>query len=111
MTSNIFIDRTEPKHNYKISLSKNEVFEMIPKNALRQPNNTLSETMQEMRWRIFKFPNKENEMIEISIKNPIGERMYMNNEGKWKESKVPDELDVFITDTYYIYSKIHIEDI
>ena len=66
-TPNIFMTRSESEKCEKnIVLSKFEVMQTIPDNALHYPDIEKSKTNAEMRWRIFKLPNKDNEIIEIS---------------------------------------------
>ena len=103
---NIFVKHDEePLNNDDLSvLSKEEILESIPKDALKKQNCDLAKTNTEWRWRIFKIPNKENTLIEISFKNPNDKRMYIDKNGKWKNSEVGKEFDVFVIDEYYVYS-------
>ena len=102
---NIFVKHTEEMSNDSIySLTKDEVIKSIPKGALKKKDNNLSTLNTEWRWRIFKIPNKENDLIEISFKKPNDKRMYIDKEGKWINSEVGKEFDNFVIDEYYVYS-------
>lgn len=103
-TPNIFITRSECEKN--IVLSKFEIMETIPKNAENIKNHDAEKTSKEFRWRLFKLPNKENEIIEISYKLPNEPRMFMNKSGKWVNREIGTQYDQFITKEYYVYEKI-----
>lgn len=103
-TPNIFITRSECEKN--IVLSKFEVMQTIPTVALsKQDVNALS-TCKELRWRVFKLPNKENENIEISYKLPNESRMFMNKSGKWVNREIGDEYNQFLIKEYYVYEDL-----
>lgn len=106
--ANIFVergdrDRGEEVEEEIITLDKNEIMKSIPDDALTEPNEILGQTCTEWRWRIFVIPGKENEVIEISFRKPRGERMFMNNRGKWVSAKVGNEFDKFVMKKYYAY--------
>jgi hypothetical protein len=87
-------------------LSKDEILESIPKNAFKKQNSGLAKINIEWRWRIFKIPNRENTLIEISFKKPNDKRMYIDKSGKWINSEVDKEFDKFVIDEYYVYSDL-----
>jgi hypothetical protein len=89
----------------KISFDKNEICASIPDDALMEPSEQLLKNNIELRWRYFKFPDKENLIVEISFKKPNEERMYMNNKGTWVLYDDDKEFDTFITKSYYKYMK------
>lgn len=104
----IFVKRNEieeKSHSDSNSgLSKKTVLESIPKDAFKNKNNELAENNTEWRWRIFKFPNKNNEVVEISFKKPNENRIYINNNGEWVSDNVDSIFDKFVIDEYYSYS-------
>lgn len=106
-TPNIFITRSECEKN--IVLSKFEVMKTIPTVALQKQNTDSANTCKELRWRVFKLPNKENEIIEISYKLPNEPRMYMNKSGKWVSREIGNEYDQFLIKEYYIYEELNIQ--
>ena len=106
MDNDIFVTRTELKNDInKISLNKLEIINSIPFTATDDENTELCNTHTEWRWRIFKLPNKQNEFIEISYKNPGGKRLFINKNGQWIESNMSTEYDKYIVEQYYDYTK------
>lgn len=103
-TPNIFITRSECEKN--IVLSKYEVMQTIPTMALSKQDNNALLTSKELRWRIFKLPQKENEIIEISYKMPNEPRMFMNKTGKWVNREIGDQYNQFLIKEYYVYEEI-----
>lgn len=103
-TPNIFITRSECEKN--IVLSKYEVMQTIPTIALLKPDNDAIKISKELRWRIFKLPHKENEIIEISYKLPNEPRMFMNNVGKWVNREIDEKYNHFLIKEYYVYEDI-----
>jgi hypothetical protein len=97
---------TKSKDDKKKILTKLEVMQTIPQNAINIENKIAQQTCKELRWRIFKLPNKKNEFIEISYKHPKEERMFLNKNGKWINDNIPIEYDIFLINQYYIYEKI-----
>jgi hypothetical protein len=99
------------KTNYERKiLSKNEILSSIPQNALEQEDINLSLSKIELRWRIFKIPNIENEIIEISQKEPNKNRLYMNQNGNWveyndndKNKDKYDKYEQYIVKKFYYY--------
>jgi hypothetical protein len=103
-TPNIFITRSECEKN--IVLSKFEVMQTIPTVALPHQDTNALKTCKELRWRIFKLPHKENEIIEISYKLPNEPRMFMNKSGKWVNREIGDEYNQFLVKEYYVYEEL-----
>ena len=109
--NNIFLKKAEqqqPKPNSSdaenIKVSKVEILKSIPTGAIKTEQKELKETHTEWRWRIFKFPNKKNEVVEISFKKPDEKRMYINRTGEWVHREINQEFDKFVIDEYYVYS-------
>ena len=101
----IFIKRSEINQDIiSTSLSKDEILEHIPKNALKSQDIKLCKINTEWRWRILKFPNKKNEVIEISFQKPNEKRMYINKLGEWVYREINQEFDIYVIDKYYVYS-------
>ena len=103
MSNDIFVRQDEiPQNNGK--LSKKDIMSSIPKDSVTKCDLELSKSQTEWRWRIFKFPNKKNEVIEISYKKPNEDRMYINKSGEWVPANVDDFFYKFMIKEYYSYS-------
>lgn len=89
--------------NERLILPKNEILSSIPKDAKDQEDKNLAMTKIELRWRIFKIPNIENEIIEISQKPPNEERLYMSQKSKWRKYNDNGKYDKYIIKQYYHY--------
>lgn len=96
--------KTKASNKENVILSRRDVANMIPKECLKQKNLELMKTKIEWRWRIFKFQDRENEIVEISQKKPNKKRLYINNKGEWVESEVSEDYDVFVIHEYYHYT-------
>jgi hypothetical protein len=83
-------------------LSKEEILSSIPNNSFDSEQKDLQEIKTEYRWRIMNIENVENEIIEISIKNPNENRSYLNQRGEWIEydSQIYDK---YVTKSFYHY--------
>lgn len=107
-SSSIFLKRTELDESGEkidsIPLTKCDVISSIPKNFVKKEDTELSKNNTEWRWRIFKFPNKKNEVVEISFKKPNEKRMYINRTGEWVNRDINSEFNKFVVDEYYVYS-------
>lgn len=103
MEKDIFIKRSEIEPQNLI-INKKDILKTIPSTAVRKKNNKLGETNSEWRWRIFKFPHKENEVIEISFKRPGDKRHYINKMGEWVTKEIGSEFDQFVIEEYYDYN-------
>lgn len=88
--------------NIKPILSKDEIMSSIPKEATENENINLQDKMTEYRWRIIKFPNKKNEMIEMSYKKPNEERLFMSHTGNWIKYNETD-FSQYVIKTYFFY--------
>jgi hypothetical protein len=104
-TPSIFITKSECEKN--IILSKYEVMQTIPTSALSEKNDKIANVCKELRWRIFKLPDKENEIIEISYKMPNEPRMYMNKSAKWVNREIGDKYNQFLIKEYYVYEQLN----
>lgn len=102
--NNIFMKIPEYSNTNSSSLSKYEVMESIPHNHYKEKNENLAIDHTEWRWRIFNFPHKKNDVIEISFKKPNEKRIYINNKGEWVERNIGPEIDEFVIDEFYVYS-------
>ena len=106
----IFIKQSEIKtkdknmNNTYSSLSKKEIIGSIPTDYLKKQYTNLSKTHAEWRWRFFKFPNKSNEVVEISYKPPNEKRKYISKDGEWVERDIGNEFDTFVISEYYHYT-------
>lgn len=102
--SDIFLKKNDiQKINKNIKFSKNDILESIPKESVKKENIESSKIKTEFRWRIFKIPNKKNEIIEITYKKPNETRKYINNMGDWVEFKLDKKYDEYIIDVFYHY--------
>lgn len=89
--------------NINLSVSKKDILMNIPHDAVTIPNQNLKDKI-EWRWRIFKFPHKNNEVIEISFKKASENRLYINKFGDWVESNVDPIYDNFVVRCFYHYT-------
>lgn len=103
-TSNIFMTKSDCEK--QLILSKYEVMQTIPSIAVFKKDEHASELCKELRWRIFKFPERENEIVEISYKLPNEPRMFMNKYGKWVNRDIGDEYNQFLVKEYYVYENV-----
>lgn len=109
-TSSIFVKYNEKSisnnedTNSTTILSKKDVIESIPENYKKTQDKNLCEVMTEWRWRFFKIPKKENELVEISYKCPNEPRKYINNKGDWVENHLDESYDKYVTSEYYAYN-------
>lgn len=83
-------------------LQKKEILSSIPKNAIEHENKTLQNEKTEYRWRILNIEEIENEIIEISIKEPNKNRLFMTQSGIWKEYD-NNNFDKYVVKSYYYY--------
>lgn len=99
----IFMKKKDNTDNKKI-LSKEDILDSIPDIALKKENIDLQKTKRETRWRIFRLPNFENDIIEMSYKYPNEKRMYMSHKGEWIEYDQTNIYDNFIIAQYFLYT-------
>lgn len=100
----IFAKKKSVENNdKKIILQKNEILSSIPKDAKEQEDKNLALTKIELRWRIFKLPNMQNEIIEISQKSPNDERLYINHKNTWEKYHDDGIYDKYLIKQYYYY--------
>lgn len=106
--NDIFIEQ-DIKQNKLYKLYKKNIIKSIPNDALKEPDNILAKNKTEWRWRIFKFPHKNNETIEISYKNYKENdkyRFFVDKNGDWvKQEDLDKNFDQFLIDQYYIYAE------
>ncbi len=86
-----------------IILSKNDIISSIPIDAKSEEDLDLALTKLEIRLRIFKFPNTENEIVEISQKKYGDERLFLNHENKWISYNIDNVYDKYLIKKYYYY--------
>lgn len=106
---NIFAKKEKKINNNipKKIFSKEEIMASIPENAKNNYDSELAKTHIEIRWRIFKIPNFNNEIIEMSQKLPKEERLYMNKNGKWTKFNDEGKYDQYIIEKYYYYQELN----
>jgi hypothetical protein len=80
-------------------LDKDSILETIPKEHYKSQQNYPNKT--EWRWRVYKI--NDNNIIEISFKEPNLNRKYLDKFGKWIEYDLNNEFDKFICEQYYYY--------
>ena len=95
---NIFAKKEKGKNN----LDK-KILSSIPKSAIETEDKDLALSKMEMRWRIFKIPEIQNEIVEMSYKKPDEDRMYMSQGEKWVKYNDDGKYDQYIVKTYYYY--------
>lgn len=103
-TNSIFITQDELKKDINGKITLTNIMEIIPKESIKtQLNNWESKYNTEWRWRFLKFPN-DRLTVEISFVKD-GNRIYFNKYGQWVERFISPELDKYVTDIYYYYTK------
>ena len=105
MSNNIFIERDpdEKQDKSECSISKKDILDTIPKNALDKCDKQMANVMTEWRWRIFQFEKDKETFIEMSFKKPNESRKYINNTGEWVERNIGKEFDPFVIVEKYAY--------
>lgn len=83
-------------------LSKEEILSSIPIDSFDHEKKDLQENKTEYRWRILNIENIGNEIIEISIKYPNKNRLYLNQSGEWIEYD-SQNYDKYVVKSYYYY--------
>lgn len=86
-----------------IVLSKDEVMASIPKSAVEKCDEKLALTHTEYRWRLLKIPGKKNEIVEMSIKKPNTNRVFMSKNMNWIEYDKAHLFDQYVTKEYFYY--------
>lgn len=84
-------------------LSIQDISQSIPQKSYRKPNPDLQSTHTEHRWRFFNL--KGRKLVEISVKVPGKERIYVDNKGRWIGFRLKGNWDQFLTDTIYYYAE------
>lgn len=105
--SNAFDIFTKIKKQNKnnVILSKQDIIKSIPENYLKESDENLCETQTEWRWRFFKLPNKNNEVVEISFKKPNESRMFIDRNGKWVIRNIDNSYNKFLISEHYVYTQ------
>jgi hypothetical protein len=85
----------------QVILSYQDIIKNIPKEATSQPNHILQKTHTEWRWRFFDL--KGRKLVEISKIDPMKDRTYMDNTGKWIKYTLVDEWDEYVVESKYCY--------
>jgi hypothetical protein len=86
----------------KIPLSREYIYKSIPNNASNKPDLNLVKTQIEHRWRFFNINNRK--LVEISIKHPNKERLYINSTGEWTSFVLDSKWDMYVTSAKYYYT-------
>jgi len=102
---NVFIKKKDDETTENIVLSKEEVLNSIPKSATEKCNKELALTHNEYRWRIIKLPDKNKEFVEISMKPPNKNRLFMSQNTSWIEHDQDNVYDQFVIKSYFYYAK------
>jgi uncharacterized protein (DUF1499 family) len=97
------INKNEDKNDEddRIIFSYDDIMKSIPKNSFNKPNIKLLKTMTERRWRFFKYGDRK--LVEISKKEPMKDRLYIDIYGKWIHYSVPDIWDKYLISEKYYY--------
>lgn len=85
------------------TLSFDDIIKSIPADATKNPNPHIQKDYTEWRWRFFDLNGRK--LIEISKKLPSGERICIDNTGKWKPFELDNNWDQYLIDTKYSYAK------
>lgn len=85
----------------RIVFSYDDIMKSIPKNSVDKPNIKLSSVMTERRWRFFKYGDRK--LVEISKKEPMKDRLYIDIYGKWIHYSVPDIWNKYLVIEKYYY--------
>lgn len=96
-------DGSEDDVIYQMILSLEDIKKSIPKNALSNPDPKLLTTHTEWRWRFLNIGDRK--LVEISRKNPNGQRTYIDNTGKWINISLDQEWDKYVVGIKYVYVK------
>lgn len=103
MNTNSSVFNVKDTESINMSILKNDLLNSIPKNATSEENIIFAKYKTEWRWRIFKFPEKDNEVVEISKKEPNKNRLYINKNGDWVERNIDKSFDKYVIEQYYAY--------
>ena len=77
--------------------------EFIPKNCDKTPNKELQDKTTEWRWLIYEINKKK--YIEISMKKPNEERLYITKNNQFVKRNIDESFNKYIIDKYYYYPK------
>ena len=101
---NIFGKKCDNLNNKeKIVLSKEDIINSIPDNYYKKPQISLSEKYTE--WRFIMYYIYDDTFIEISKKDPLKDRIFIDNTGTWINYDMDNTFDKFITDKFYFYAE------
>jgi hypothetical protein len=87
-----------------VTISREELMSTIPDDAVKVPDIKKADKHREHRWRIIKLPDREAELIEISVKDPDKNRIFISQNGTWIEYSESHLYDKYVTDEYYYYN-------
>jgi hypothetical protein len=103
--NNVEDDNEEMDDNYtdtdQMILYIDDIKNSIPPDAVDTPNAKLQKTHTEIRWRFFNL--KGRKLIEISKKKHNGERIYVDNTGKWINYELKGNWNQFLIGSKYYY--------
>jgi hypothetical protein len=86
----------------KLVLYNEHIIKSIPSEHHKQPQHNLAKFMTEWRWRMYKI--NQRTFTEISKKEPINNRIFIDNTGSWIQFELDPQFEQFITDQFYFYS-------
>jgi hypothetical protein len=103
------IDSISDSENDEVSddvttiLKLSEIMKTIPKNTKDKQDSELSKKYVEWRWRFFDVNGRN--LIEISRKDPNGERLYTDKNGSWIHFQLDNKWEKYLKKSLYYYSK------
>jgi hypothetical protein len=97
-TRKSIFEKCEKKKRY---ISKNKLLDSIPFDSYESGNNVLKKDHIEWRWRFYRINNKN--IVEISRKNPGESRMFVDKDGDWCRTEIPNKWEKFMTNEKYYY--------
>ena len=77
--------------------------EFILKKCEKKPNIELQYKTTEWRWLVYEINKKK--YIEISMKKPNEERLYVTKDNNFVKRTIDDSFDKYIIDQFYYYPK------
>jgi len=94
-------DENNNNENNRVVFSYDDIIKSMPTNTVNKPDINLSKTLTERRWRFFKYGDRK--LIEISKKEPMKERLYIDILGNWIQFDVPKIWDTYLVLEKYCY--------
>jgi hypothetical protein len=94
-------DNTAAEPDNKLTIDN--INKSIPTHAINEQNIELLKTHIEHRWRFFNINNRK--LVEISVKHPDKDRLYVNSSGSWINFNLDPKYDVYVTSAKYCYTQ------